>query len=179
VIEIIAATNRPGSNTLRVASLVHGIYERAGVAAQVMSLEALPQEIFHPSAYAEKPQSFAAFSDRILGSSGVHFVVPEYNGSFPGVLKYFIDMLPFPQSFERRPVCFTGLGAGMFGALRAIEQLQMICGYRNAYGFPDRVLIPAVNKKLDPSGALTDADLQARLEVQATGFAKFAACLTA
>ena len=48
-------------------------------------------------------------------------------------------MLKFPESFEKRPVCFTGLGAGIWGALRPVEQLQAIFGYRNAYLFPERV----------------------------------------
>ena len=30
------------------------------------------------------------------------FIVPEYNGSFPGVLKTFIDGLAFPDTFEQK-----------------------------------------------------------------------------
>ena len=38
---------------------------------------------------------------------------------------------------------FTGLSAGVWGALRPIEQLQAIFGYRNACLFPERVFMPA------------------------------------
>jgi NAD(P)H-dependent FMN reductase len=109
----------------------------------------------------------------VLQASGLHVVTPEYNGGLPGVLKYFIDMLKFPESFERRPVCFTGLAAGVWGALRPVEQLQAIFGYRNAYIYPERVFMPGIGKLLDAQGGLTDADLLKRLRTQAEGFTGF------
>ncbi len=118
----------------------------------VLDLAKLPPEIFSPASYAEKPKSFLPFADAVLQSAGLHVVTPEYNGSVPGVLKYFIDMLKFPESFEHRPVCFTGLAAGMWGALRPVEQLQAIFGYRNAHLYPERVFLPQIYNLLDDSG---------------------------
>jgi chromate reductase len=83
-------------------------------------------------------------------------------------------MLKFPESFEARPVCFTGLAAGMWGALRPVEQLQAIFGYRNAHLFPTRVFMPQINNLLDVNGKIKDAELLARLKSQVEGFAKFA-----
>jgi NAD(P)H-dependent FMN reductase len=91
----------------------------------------------------------------------------------PGVLKYFIDMLKFPESFIHRPVCFVGLAAGMWGALRPVEQLQSIFGYRNAYLYPDRVFLPNIGDLLDDSGRLKDSELLERLNNQVTGFVEF------
>lgn len=170
---LLAGTNRPGSNTRKVARELEGIYRELGVPLRVLDLAELPAEIFHPSAYADKPESFRVFAQGILDALGLVVVTPEYNGSLPGVLKYFIDMLKFPESFEGRPVCFVGLGAGMWGALRPVEQLQMIFGYRNAYLYPQRVFIPAVNTVLDDAGRLKDTELLGRLKAQAAGFIDF------
>jgi NAD(P)H-dependent FMN reductase len=170
---LIVGTNRPGSNTRKVAAEIETIYGGLKVPLRVLDLAQLPPEIFAPTSYAEKPKSFQSFADAVLQASGLHVVTPEYNGSLPGVLKYFIDMLKFPESFERRPVCFTGLAAGMWGALRPVEQLQAIFGYRNAYLFPERVFMPAVNKVLDATGRITDAELLERLQKQAEGFIEF------
>jgi NAD(P)H-dependent FMN reductase len=82
-------------------------------------------------------------------------------------------MLKFPESFERRPVCFTGVAAGIWGALRPVEQLQAIFGYRNAYIFPERVFMPQINNLLDANGKLKDAELLKRLKSQAEGFVGF------
>jgi len=173
MISLIVGTNRPGSNTRKVARLVEEIYSELKVPLRVLDLAHLPPEIFSPGSYAEKPKSFQPFADAILQSAGLHVVTPEYNGGMPGVLKYFIDMLKFPESFEQKPVCFTGLAAGIWGALRPVEQLQAIFGYRNAYLYPERVFLPQINNLLDASGRLKDAELSGSLKAQANGFTDF------
>jgi chromate reductase len=174
MITLIVGTNRPGSNTRKVAAQIETFYNELKVPVQILDLAKLPPEIFSPTSYAEKPKSFAPFADAVLQSDGLHVVTPEYNGSVPGVMKYFIDMLKFPESFERKPVCFTGLAAGMWGALRPVEQLQAIFGYRNAHLFPVRVFMPQINNLLDANGKIKDAELLKRLKEQVEGFAKFA-----
>ena len=173
MIALLIGTNRPGSNTRKVARHVEEIYAGLKVPLRVLDLAALPPEIFSPASYAEKPKSFRPFSDAILQSSGVVVVSPEYNGGIPGVLKYFIDMLKFPESFTDRPVCFVGLAAGMWGALRPVEQLQMIFGYRNAYIYPERVFMPGINGLLDANGKIKDPELMDRLREQQKGFIEF------
>ncbi len=173
MIALIAGTNRPGSNTRKVVALLEAIYADLKVPTRVIDLADLPVEIFAPASYAAKPPAFRPFSDAILQSFGLHLVTPEYNGSLPGVLKYFIDMLKFPESFQHRPVCFVGLAAGAWGALRPVEQLQQIFGYRNAYLFPERVFLPNVNDLLDERGQLKDPEIADRLKKQAVGFADF------
>jgi chromate reductase, NAD(P)H dehydrogenase (quinone) len=173
VLTLLIGTNRPGSNTRKVAHQVEQIYRDLKVPLHQLDLADLPAEIFHPSAYAEKPASFLPFAQTILESDGIVLVTPEYNGSVPGVLKYFIDMLKFPESFERRPVCFIGLGAGMWGALRPVEQLQMIFGYRNAFLYPERVFLPRIGELLGAAGRLEDPEVLDRLRHQAEGFIDF------
>ena len=173
MIALIVGTNRPGSNTRKVAAQIENVYAELKVPLHVLDLAKLPPEIFSASSYAEKPKSFQPFADAVLQSAGIHVVTPEYNGSVPGVLKYFIDMLKFPESFEQRPVCFTGLAAGIWGALRPVEQLQAIFGYRNAHVFPVRVFLPQIYNLLDDAGKIKDAELLGRLKAQAEGFAEF------
>ena len=170
---MIVGTNRPGSNTRKVAAELEGIYGELGVQLEVLDLAQMPPEIFLPSSYAQKPKTFLPFSEAILRASGLVLVTPEYNGGMPGVLKFFIDMLKFPESFERRPVCFVGLAAGMWGALRPVEQLQGIFSYRNAHLYPDRVFLPKINELLSAEGRLTDPEILERLKTQAKGFIEF------
>jgi chromate reductase, NAD(P)H dehydrogenase (quinone) len=173
MITILVGTNRPGSNTRKVVRQIEALYGELKQPTQVIDLAHLPPSIFDPTSYGDKPAAFKPFSDAVLSASGLVIVTPEYNGSMPGVLKYFIDMLKFPESFERRPVCFVGLAAGMWGALRAVEQLQAIFGYRNAHIFPERVFIPGIGQQLDDQGRLKDPELVDRLRKQAHGFSAF------
>lgn len=173
MIEIISGTNRPGANALRIAHLIERLYAEQGVPARVLNLQDLPRELFDPTSYAEKPASFGPIQDRVLAADGLHIVTPEYNGGFPGVLKYFIDMLKFPESFERRPVAFVGEAAGVWGAIRPVEMLQLVFGYRNAHTFPARVFIDKVHEKLDADGNLTSEYHLKMLREQTVGFAEF------
>lgn len=170
---IISGTNRPGSNALRIANLLGELYAQANVAAEVFSLEAMTPEIFLPTSYAAKPPAMVAIQKRVLDASGLHIVTPEYNGSFPGVLKYFIDLLKFPETFDHKPVAFVGEANGAWGGLRSVEQLQMVFAYRNAHLYPKRVFISGVKTKFDEAGKLNDPELLARFDDQCKGFAKF------
>lgn len=173
MITLIVGTNRPGSNSRKVARHIETIYADLKVPLKVLDLADLPAEIFSPTSYGEKPKSFQPFADTILKSDGLVIVSPEYNGGMPGVLKYFIDMLKFPESFEHRPVCFVGVAAGMWGALRPVEQLQAIFGYRNAFVYPNRVFLPGIGNLMEDSGLLKNPEILERLKEQAAGFVGF------
>lgn len=173
MITLVVGTNRPGSRARAVSKHVEEIYRDLGVQLTTVDLANLPPEIFNPNSYEETPASFAPFQQAITDAHGLVIVTPEYNGGFPGVLKYFIDMLDFPASFERRPVCFVGVAKGMWGALRPVEQLQAIYAYRNGYVYPERVFMPGIDKLLDDSGRLKDTSLIDRLKKQAAGYVDF------
>jgi chromate reductase len=173
MITLLIGTNRPEANSRKIAAHIEGVYDSLGEPVRVLDLIDLPAALFEPAAYAEKPEAFKPFSEAVLSAKGLHVVLPEYNGGFPGVLKYFIDMLPFPESFQDRPVAFTGVAAGQFGALRPVEQMQQIFAYRNAYLFPQRVFIMGVTAVLNEAGEVIDEKLKERLRAQAKGFCDF------
>lgn len=164
---------------MKIAKVVRGMYERAGERAEVYGLEEMPATVFEPGAYGVKPAEFVGVMQRVVEARGLHVVTPEYNGSFPGVLKYFIDMLKFPESFEGKPVAFIGEANGMFGGLRAVEQLQQVFGYRNAYVYPQRVFVARVGTVVGADGVIGDAKVAEMMEKQVAGFARFVAGLGA
>ncbi|MEC7946699.1 MAG: NAD(P)H-dependent oxidoreductase [Myxococcota bacterium] len=171
---VLPGTNREGSKSLRVGHALATRYgAMEGVDAELLDLRGLPAGLLDSGSYASKPRGFAAFADAVLGADGLHVVTPEYNGGMPGVLKLFIDHLPFPEAFERRPVCFTGVAAGRFGALRPVEQLQAVFGYRNALQYPDRVFLAGVHNALDDAGWPTDPLVGGLLADQVAGFVTF------
>jgi NAD(P)H-dependent FMN reductase len=174
---VIAGTNRPGSRTRQVAAIVRDLLIADGEDVQLLDLAELPPEIFEPESYDRKPDSFASYQESILTTRGLLTVVPEYNGSFPGVLKYFIDMLQFPDSLHEKPTAFVGISSGRWGAVRAVEQLEMIFQYRHAHLFGRRCFISGVGGVLNENGRLVDPDLEARLERTVRGFVEFANAL--
>lgn len=179
---IIVGTDRPGSNSRRIADLVHGLYSELGEEVAVLDLQTISAGFREGSQYGNVTHpTLKEAVDAVDKSDGLILVVPEYNGSMPGALKLFIDHLKYPDSFEHRPICFVGLG-GMFGGLRPVEHLQQVFGYRNAFIFPDRIFIMNVwnhFKKSDtnPEGKFQDPLILDLLKKQARGFQAFTECL--
>lgn len=175
---VIAGTDRPDSNTMKISRKIQAIYESLGEKVEILDLKEIKSFLHDDIHYGKISEGMKPYIDRVVSSDGLIVVTPEYNGSMPGVLKYFIDHLKFPESFEFRPVCFVGLG-GMFGALRPVEHLQQIFGYRNAYVYPERVFIMNVHKLLNPQGEIQDPTINQLLLKQAQGFQKFTQALKA
>lgn len=172
-INILSATDRPGSNALKISNYVAALFEKYGTEAEVISLEDFPLKDVIGGRYGDEIPSVEQFNRRVLRGDGLVLVIPEYNGGFPGILKLFIDYLPFPESFDKYPLCFIGEAAGYFGALRPVEQMQAIASYRNAHIFPERLFIPRVNKEFDEEEGLADDFKSELLDSQVEGFIRF------
>lgn len=175
---IISGTDRPGSNTLKVSRYIQSIYKNLGEDVEILDLLELKKHLHADHTYGSANEGLQPYLQKVVQSDGLIVVTPEYNGSMPGILKYFIDHMDFPDSFEFRPVCFVGLGI-RFGALRPVEHLQQVFGYRNAFIYPERVFLMNAPKTLDASGIVIDEMVKSLLIKQAEGFQKFAQALKA
>lgn len=171
---IISGTDRKDSNSLKVSKLIQNLYRETGENAEIIDLSALGLSQMAGPFYgkATPPDSLKNWIDELGSAEGMIMVVPEYNGSYPGILKYFIDHWRYPETFEFRPVSFVGLG-GMFGGLRPVEHLQQVFGYRNAFVYPERIFLMNVWKSLNAQGELTDPVALDLLKKQTLGFKKF------
>lgn len=157
MITIISGTDRKNSYSLKVTELAVETFNKQGQPNQVIDLSQFPHHLMRPENYGSKSLEFDPYQKMILETDGILTIVPEYNGSFPGVLKYFIDLLKFPESLYRKPSAFIGLAAGQFGGLRAVEQLEMVFNYREANIFGQRVFFPKVKEKISSDGkTITD-----------------------
>lgn len=172
---VISGTNRPGSKTLMVAKHIQKIYADAGEQIEVIDLQELGLNDIIGHYGDTAPDPMKAAIKKINSSDGLIVVVPEYNGSYPGAFKYFIDHWSYPNSFEFRPVCFVGLG-WTFGGLRPVEHLQGVFSYRNAFIYPERVFMMNAPKYVTEE-AIGDAPVVALLKSQMTGFRKFCRAL--
>ena len=173
MITVISGTNRPESNTVKIARLAVEGLRGAGEEVELLDLTELPAEIFHGASYGEKPTSFAPFQEAILATDGILTVIPEYNGACPGVMKYFLDMLRFPDSLYEKPAAFIGLSAGPWGAVRAVEQLEMVFQYRHAHLCGRRVFIPHVGTAIGDDGRFVDGAMEKRFGEALEKFADF------
>jgi len=172
LIHIISATDRPGSNAYKVSKYVD-THLSLKAETKIISLRDFPLADVAGGKYGKAPDSVKEFNKEFLKADGFLFVIPEYNGGFPGILKLFYDYLPFPESFEKKPVSLIGEAAGAFGALRPVEQFGQLLIYRKAYIYPERIFIQRVNDAFDEEDGLKDKKMQEMLESQLNGFPDF------
>lgn len=172
-LKIISGTDRPNSNALRVSKYLQRRYQQLDANAEIIDLQKFPTAEIAGGKYGNKPQEVKEFVRPIIEADALVIVCPEYNGGYPGILKLCIDYLPFPEALSKKPICFVGEANGAFGAVRAVEQLQQVVGYRNAHVFPERVFIPRVNKNFDEQDGIRDTFQQGLLDAQITNFVEY------
>jgi NAD(P)H-dependent FMN reductase len=179
VILIIAGTDRKNSNTRKIANHVQALFTENGAETQLLDLAELQQSSMGGPYYGKAvgPDALVRAQELVLNADGIYVCVPEYNGSMPGALKYFIDHWKYPDAFEFRPFALCGLGT-TWGGLRPVEHLQGVFGYRNAFIYPERVFLREIYKIMQ-DGALTDPFLLDLLRKQVQGFLAFVNALKA
>ncbi len=171
-INILSGTDRPGSNALKVSKYsARMMADRADV--KLFSLEDFPLIDVVGGVYGNKPDSVVSFNEKFLDADGFLFVIPEYNGGFPGILKLFVDYLPFPEALNKVPVSVIGEADGSFGALRPVEQFEQILMYKKAIIYPERMFIQNVNNTFDEEKGLESEKLQKLFEKQLNCFPDF------
>jgi len=131
MIKIVSGTNRNDSVSKSVAHQYHEILMEKGSPCDVLDLNLLPQDFIMSALYENegKNQEFNLFRDQIIAADKFVFIVPEYNGSFPGVLKAFIDGLPYKQVFNDKKCALVGISTGTQGAGLALSHLTDIFNY--------------------------------------------------
>lgn len=173
---IISGTNRPNSKSAEVCKIMQALYLEQGEQAEIIDLALVGLKEVDGAQYGgNQPVSMQEAIKKVTAADGIIVVVPEYNGSMPGALKYFIDHWKYPDTFEFRPICLVGLG-GRFGALRAVEHLQGVFGYRNGFIYPERVFLTDVSKTV-VNGEIQNPMILNLLRTQTKNFSKFVAAL--
>jgi chromate reductase len=173
---VISGTNRPGSRSLQVAKIIQNLYQEEGETIGLIDLKTVDLPGSKGEYGDSVPAAMKTEIDKINAADGLIVVVPEYNGSYPGALKYFIDHWKYPDSYEYRPICLVGLG-GTFGGLRPVEHLQGVFGYRNAFIYPERVFLFNIFGTLK-NGEIQDTNSMNLLRSQTKGFRAFCLALS-
>lgn len=167
-IVIIASTNRPASRTGQLAVLYQGLLQENGQQAQVLDLALMPADFTTSALYhnAGKSPEFNALRDAVETADKLVFIVPEYNGSFPGVLKAFLDGLHYPSRLTGKTAALVGISDGPNGNLLGMSHLTDVLCFMGVNVLGLRVKVPALRKNL-VEGRLADAFIEGLMRQQA------------
>lgn len=173
MITIISSTNRPGSSTMKVARHYQISMQEKGVDAALISLTQLPPDFLVTDLYGKRSKAFEPIQQSITDTKKFLFVIPEYNGSFPGVLKLFIDGCTFPDSFYEKKAALVGVSAGKYGNIRGVDHFTGVCHYINLHVMPLKIHIANVKAELDADDRLYREDTLRYTEEQIDKFIRF------
>jgi len=158
MVTIISATNRPGSSTLKLAKYYQKKLKEKGLEAGLLSLTQLPGNLIESDMYGKHSGEFKSIQDIITQTQKFLFVIPEYNGSFPGILELFIDICSFPESFYEKKAALVGLSSGKYGNIRGIDHFTGICHYMHLHVMALKIHIADIKNELNANADLFKED---------------------
>jgi len=99
------------------------------------------------------PEEFRPLSKRVFEADAFILVSPEYNGSYAPAMKNLLDHFP---KRHRKPFAVVTASPGAFGGMRAAQQMLLLVPALFGIASPYMLVVPAVDKKFNPEGELTD-----------------------
>jgi chromate reductase len=163
MITIISGTNRTGSRTLQVAAYYYNLLQELQQDVHLISLVGL-NTLDRNDAIKKVEAELLIPSEKFI------FIMPEYNGSFPGVLKALLDNTDIRKCWWHKKVLLVGVADGRGGNLRGIEHMTNILHYLKMNVHYNKLPLSKINDELDLDGHfLKELTLQVILE-QVEGF---------
>ena len=157
MITLISATNRPGSYTEKAAAVYRERLQLKNVPFQYFSLLDMPQDLLNNSMY-DKPrneQMVALEQSVLIPASKFVFVMPEYNGSYPGILKAFIDASDIKQCFHNKKAALVGVADGRAGNLRGMDDFTNVLNHMKINVLHLKIPISNIVAQFNENGQFT------------------------
>jgi chromate reductase len=171
---IISGTNRSEALSPMVAEAYVEQANKQGLEAEIIDLRDLPKDFTATALYgnAGKNESFNALREKMKQAQKFVFIVPEYNGSFPGVLKAFIDGLDFPDTFTGKKAALIGVSAGMLGSSHAMSHFTDILNYCGTHVLARKPRLTRISAAIE-DGKLTNESYLDQIQKQTKELIKF------
>jgi NAD(P)H-dependent FMN reductase len=162
---IISGTHRIGSHSEKVAAEYRRILMDKNIDATVLSLKNM--DVLHRTAEFLKIEN-----EILIPTRKFIFIVPEYNGTFPGVLKAMIDNSDTVKAWYYKKALLTGVSSGRAGNLRGMDHLSASLHYLKMNVHHNKLPISSIDKVMDTNGRLNEETLKV-IDEQVTEFINF------
>ncbi|MCB0761555.1 MAG: NAD(P)H-dependent oxidoreductase [Flavobacteriales bacterium] len=173
MITIVCGTNRPNSNSHKIAAFYSAELEKQGVEWSYVQLEDLPRDFLFADMFGNRTGYMQQLIDeKIQPASKFVFVIPEYNGGFPGVLKAFTDSIP-PAMFHGKKAGLVGLSSGHTGSLRGMDQFSNVLNYLRVNVLFSKPKLSHVESLINEVGELVDERAVKQLQEHARLMVQF------
>ena len=142
---IISGTNRIDSHTEKVAKAYQNILRAKNINAGIFTL---------------KDIDLIKEREILIPSKKFLFIIPEYNGSYPGILKMMIDYSDIRNTWHFKKALLTGVASGRAGNLRGMDHLADTLHYLKMNVYYNKLPISSINQVMDKEGHLNAETIQ-------------------
>ncbi|MEL6925942.1 MAG: NAD(P)H-dependent oxidoreductase, partial [Bacteroidota bacterium] len=122
-------------------------------------------------------QSLSDIQDRIMIPAGKFvYVMPEYNGGFPGIVKLFIDacsVREYAATFKGKKAALVGVATGRAGNLRGLDHMSGVLNHVGTIVMPNKLPISSISKLQNGHGNIDDPDTLKTLDQYVEDFLSF------
>lgn len=156
-IRVILGTARKGRYSAHAAGfVVEQIRRRSGIVTDLIDIAELALTIDDAGENLKDP----SVSEQLARADALVIVSPEYNHSFPGLLKHLLDA--YLKEYIHKAAGIVGVSSGPFGGTRGIQDLLPVLRELGLVTIFWDVNIGMVGKTFDASGRLLDDALVRR-----------------
>ena len=178
MITIICGTDRKDSMTSIVANHVFESVKEKTTEVQYLTLNNLPTSFYASGHYNPDNHNdeMNAMQDQyFINAEKLIIISPEYNGSYPGVLKHLIDLLSvrkYKDTFSGKKAALIGVAAGRAGNLRGLDHLADSLMHMGVFVYPNKLPLSSIKGSVD-GGSLKPDSIQAPIDQIIEGFINF------
>jgi chromate reductase len=166
MVTIISGTNRKNNNTKKIALEYKRLLKERQIESHLLALDEIN--------VAERNDSFRQMEKNYLEPADKFIIImPEYNGSYPGILKLMIDNSDVNKAWHHKKVLLTGVSTGRAGNLRGMEHLTGSLLHMKMLVHPNRLPVSIVDKMIGEREQISDAGTLLAINNQLNEFMNF------
>lgn len=125
----------------------------------------------------DPPPRTLEFSRQLARADALVIAAPEYNNSYPGVLKNCLDY--FKSEYRRKPIGIVTVSVADFGGVNCLAHLRLVTLAMGAFPIPASLPVARVEERLREDGTALDPLLISKADVFLNELLWFTEAITA
>ena len=152
--------------TLKVAKFYYKLIAQQVPHVHLLSLEEL-------NVWERNPNLLKVEKNLLIPSEKFVFIMPEYNGSFPGILKLMMDNTDIRKCWWYKKAAIVGLADGRGGNLRGIDHFTGILHYLKMNVLYNKLPLSRINEEVSSDGKWLKPATESAIKYQIEEFLKY------
>ncbi|MFD2586435.1 NADPH-dependent FMN reductase [Croceitalea marina] len=180
MITIISGSNRSNNKTLHFAKFAFELLQKTtDEKVLFLDLSTLDGSVVSQTMYKDsnQPEIIQHIQNTyFIPATKFWFFIPEYNGSYPGIVKLILDSMSvreYKNSFNDKKACITGIASGRAGNLRGMDHLADVLNHLGINVHSNKNPISSIYKLLDAESNKVNDETAKTLQIQISQLLKF------